>query len=332
MAGRSARLSTRRAVFGLSVSLVLAGCASSVQSTPSTTGPSAPAAHASSPVASGLLPAGAAGADAHNLAANGALKAALLAAYAAAKGLPEADVTGPLPGTLYYGIASTTYWALAQFSLTPSAPPQAAADMQGGGNIGVFSRHGDQAWTVRFGAIPFPCPGELPADLLSVWGIRPAGVCSVLTANSPAKAQATPANVPNMPAGTYFGVVLDEQLQLNGHGAIQFEPENWQGTVGPASPRHVFYSLNIGPSTVTGYWTGPSRSTSHEVSGNFNLVFAHRIQSAMVPFMTQPMSGYQVTVSLPQGCSPGCSQVAKIVQINAVAPLPENPDYSLPLP
>ncbi len=264
--------------------------------------------------------------------ASSSVKAALLTAFAAEKGLPTGEVSGPLPGTLYYGIVSATgtYWAFAHFGLTSSAPFQAQVDMQDGGNIGVFSRHGEQAWTARVGGEPFPCPGALPADLMAVWGITSPSACVVLSANSPARAQATSASALSLPSGTYFGTVLYEDLQLNGSGDILFEPETWQGTSGPSSQGQGFYSLDFAPSPVAEYWTGTSRSTSHEVLGSYDLAFAQRVQSAMVPFMTQPESGYEVTVSLPQGCSGACSEVAKIVQWNSVAPLPPNPDFTVP--
>jgi hypothetical protein len=266
--------------------------------------------------------------------AGSAVKAALLAAFAAAKRLPQGEVTGPLPGTLYYGLDSSTgrYWAVARFGLTSSAPAQAAVDMQDGFDTGVFSRHGDQAWTVRPGGIPFPCPGELPADLMSVWGMTSSGSCIVLSASSPARAQATSANALDLPAGTYFGVVLYEELQLDGSGLILFEPETWHGTSTPASESHAFYWLEFTPSTVASYWTGTSRSASHEVLGSFDPAFADRVQSAMGPFLTQPLSGYEVTSAVPEGCSGACSEVTKIVQINSVAPLPANPDFTIPSP
>jgi hypothetical protein len=135
-----------------------------------------------------------------------------------------------------------------------------------------------------------------------------------------------------MPAGTYFGVVLYVELELDGYGDILFEPETWQGTSSPASQSHLYYSLGIDSSAGTGYWTGPSRSASHEITGSFNLGFAQRIQSGMTPFITQPLSGYEVTVSIPAGCSGACSQVTNIVQLNSVAPLPANPDFTEPSP
>jgi hypothetical protein len=321
---------THRAVLGVSVMLLLTGCASSARPAPA---PSAPVAHgsaapAASPSASPV------GLRAQNLVASSAVKAALLATFAAAKRLPQDEVTGPAPGTLYYGLDSSTgtYWAVATFGLTSSAPAQAAVDMQDGFDVGVFSRHGGQAWTVRPGGIPFPCPGELPADLMSVWGMTSSGSCILASVSSPARAQAISANALDLPAGTYFGAVLYEELELDGSGGVLFEPETWRGTSAPASGSRAFYLLTFTPSTVAGYWTGPSRSASQEVLGRFDLAFAARVQSEMVPFLTQPLSGYEVTVSVPEGCSGACSEVAKIVQMNSIAPLPANPDFTIPPP
>jgi hypothetical protein len=319
----------RRVWLGALVTLVLAGlagCASSA-ATPS---PRPSGTHSSPGRTATTPPAGQAGSGAQNLVASSTVKAALLAAFAAEKGLPTGELTGPLPGSLYYGVSGSTYWAFAHFGLTSSAPVQAQVDMQDGGDIGVFSHQGGQAWTTRIGGEPFPCPGELPADLMAVWGITSPGGCGVLTATSPAKAQATAGNALDVPAGTYFGTVLYENLQLDGSGNILFQPETWQGASSPSSQGQGFYLLDFGPSTVAGYWTGTSRSSSHEVLGRYDLAFAQRVQSAMVPFITQPNSGYEVTVSVPPGCSGACSEVAKIIQINSVAPLPANPDFTAP--
>jgi hypothetical protein len=334
MGPRSAARTACRVLFCVAVTLVLAGCASSAHAPPPSAQPSSSVAQAGSPTVSASSAAGPGGAGAQNLVADGTVKAALLAAYAAHKGLPLDEVTGPLTGTLYYGIdnASGTYWAVAQFRLTPSAPFDAQVNMQDGGSIGVFSRQGGHSWTVRLGGIPFPCPGDLPADLMSVWGMTSAGSCDAVAASSPAKTQANAANVLDMPAGTYFGVVLYVQLQLDGYGMIQFEPETWQGNSSPASRSHLYYSLDADSSTGAGYWTGTSRSASHEVLGSFDLAFAQRVQNAMVPFTTQPLSGYEVTVSIPAGCSGACSKVAKIIQLNTMAPLPANPDFTEPSP
>jgi len=178
MPGRSADWRwARRALLSVPVTLALAACASSPHSAP----PSPPPTGATgSPATASAAPsATATGTGAQNLVASSNLKSALLAAFAGDKGLPQNDLTGPLPGTLYYGIsASGEYWAVAHFGLTSSAPFQAQVDMQDGGDIGVFSRQGDQAWAVRLGGEPFPCPGELPADLMQVWGLTSPGACS----------------------------------------------------------------------------------------------------------------------------------------------------------
>jgi hypothetical protein len=109
-----------------------------------------------------------------NLVAGPDVKASLVAAFAAYKQLPLTDVVGPLPRSLYYGyLPSTgTYWAIADFGASASAPIQVQIGMQDGGSTGIFSRSGGQAWHVSFGGMPVGCPAPVPAGLLSLWGLH----------------------------------------------------------------------------------------------------------------------------------------------------------------
>jgi hypothetical protein len=99
----------RRVWLGVLATLVLAGlagCASSAHSALPSPGSSArPSAATSSPGTAAANPpasppASQAAVGAQNLVASSSVKAELLAAFAAEKGLPEDEVTGPLPGTL----------------------------------------------------------------------------------------------------------------------------------------------------------------------------------------------------------------------------------------
>ncbi len=165
--------------------VVAAGCAGSTaprrQATPTTTtassGASAPSTPASSPHPATTTTSPPAPA-AVNLPAPPGLRAELFAAYTAAKRLPADDFIGPLPGTLYYAyVPSTgTYWATATFTLSSTAPTDAAVQMQDGGNTGVFSRHGGETWHAEMGQIPFPCPDQIPPPVAAVWHMTyPAG-------------------------------------------------------------------------------------------------------------------------------------------------------------
>jgi hypothetical protein len=104
-----------------------------------------------------------------------ALKAQLLAAFAAAKGDPPSDFTGPDAGSTYYALYPATgqYWALAHFTPTSSAGYQVDVGMQDGGAQGVFTEaQGSSTWAAKFGTFPFPCPGgPVPDALVKLWGL-----------------------------------------------------------------------------------------------------------------------------------------------------------------
>jgi hypothetical protein len=110
------------------------------------------------------------------------LKAQLLTAFAAAKGVPQSDFTGPDPGSTYYALVPPSgstgtgeYWALAHFTPTASAGYQVDVGMQDGGAEGVFTKAqapGSSTWSVKFGTLPFPCPGgPVPDALVKLWGM-----------------------------------------------------------------------------------------------------------------------------------------------------------------
>jgi hypothetical protein len=178
-----------------------------------------------------------------------------------------------------------------------------------------------------------PAPSASPAGAapVSSAGAAPAssGAASALTAQSPVASQATPASA-GLPAGSYFGVVVAEQIQADGSGTLQFEPETWQGTAAPVSHARLSYALVIGPSAAASFWAGTSPSSSHEVAGTFSLDYARRIQAAMAPFTTQPYSGYEVTVSAPAGCTGQCAQVTSIAQIGSLTPRSPDADFTEP--
>jgi hypothetical protein len=325
--------SARRTATAAVVLIALAGCSSAAKphtAAPAATSRVSTAATPSPPAVSATVPTEP---GAQNLTASAAIKRRLLAVYAAAKALPLSQVTGPNAGTMYYGFmpSTDTYWAIAQFSLTPSAPQEAAVNMQDGGNLGVFSSRGGQTWMVRRGGMPFPCPGEIPAALMSVWNLKFSPGCVIATGQSPARSGAHyDMNLLNLPDGTYFGTIMFFELQLNGSGMMLFEPETWQGSSQPVSHSHAYDALDFSDATTAGHWTGTSRSDSREVTGYFDLAFARLVNDDMVPFTAEPYSGYEVVVESPAGCSGACATVASIVQLNSVAPLPANPNFTEP--
>ena len=168
---------------------VLAGCSSSGHkgagtvttstSQPSqsvaTIGPGAGGPGGSGSNTSSTTGAAALGGAPQNLVATADLKASLLAAFAAAKGDPQSDFSGPDKGTTYYALVPATgeYWALAHFTPTAAAGYQVDVGMQDGGAQGVFTKApGSSTWSVKFGGFPFPCPGgPVPDALVKLWGL-----------------------------------------------------------------------------------------------------------------------------------------------------------------
>ncbi|MGA2836519.1 MAG: hypothetical protein ABSF84_07980 [Acidimicrobiales bacterium] len=275
------------------------------------------------------------GSGAQDLPASDQLRAELLTTFAASKQMPESYFTGPQPGTLYYAYlpSTRTYWALAHFGISSAAPSQTDVDMQDGGDVGVFSRRDGGAWTMTVGGEPFPCPGQIPDAVMTVWGMTPSGACEVADASSPSRSKLTnPAVTPDLPAGVYFGTLLSFDLHLDGTGSILFEPETWQGGSLPVSHSGDYYFLDFGPSTTAAYWVGSSAASSHEVTGHFDSAFAQVAENAMVPFATQPYSGYVIQATVPTGCTGACSELASITQFGPLTPKPPNPDYAEPSP
>jgi hypothetical protein len=267
-----------------------------------------------------------------NLLATPQLKAQLLAAFAQAKGNPQTDFQGPASGSVYYAYLGSTdsYWALASFSLAPDAPEQLEVEMQDGGGSGIFTMSSGGSWDVRYQGVPFPCPGDLPSALVTLWGLQYGAGCQIASANSPTHASIRGLPVLTIPSGTYFGTILYFGLQYDGYGDMSFEPETWQGNSPPASHSRQYVDLDWGSSVQTGLWVGSSLASSHEVIGPFDQTFANAVTKAMVPFASEPYSGYVVTVTNPAGCQGSCSMATDIVQYGPDTPTPPNPDYTEP--
>jgi hypothetical protein len=120
------------------------------------------------------------GAD-QNLAVTAAIKSDLVAAYVAHSGLPASQIGGTAPGSVYYAFrpASNAYWALATFVPSATADMNTQVAMQDDGCCGVFEQPVGGAWTyVRStGYTGVPCPGQIPADLFTVWNLTVPGDC-----------------------------------------------------------------------------------------------------------------------------------------------------------
>ncbi|HEY3953357.1 MAG TPA: CHAP domain-containing protein, partial [Streptosporangiaceae bacterium] len=107
-------------------------------------------------------------------------QAELARAYAAHQGMPASDVGGIRPGSVHAAVVGSTgvEWATAAFTPSAAAPRAAQTRFQDGGAIGVFTRHGTSAWTMRgVGGEPFPCAGAVPAAVRKAWGLSIPAAC-----------------------------------------------------------------------------------------------------------------------------------------------------------
>ena len=109
-----------------------------------------------------------------NLSASAQVKAELLAAFVAMRGMSAADVQGPSAPVYYaYDPATSTYWAAGSFSPTPAAPQQVGIDLQDGGGFGLFTMRSGSAWSAQTGSVPPYCAWStyFPPAVLQAWAI-----------------------------------------------------------------------------------------------------------------------------------------------------------------
>jgi hypothetical protein len=162
--------------------LVLGGCSngghSNARST-TTTVASTTASASSTSTTADLGPA-------QNQTATAALKSQLTAAYVAHNHLPANEVAGTAPGSVYYAFipSTNTYWAIASFYPTANSSQQTQVSMQDEGCCGVFTETTGGSWTMVAGFLGAPCPGQIPAQLETLWGLQYPGNCPSSSANS----------------------------------------------------------------------------------------------------------------------------------------------------
>jgi hypothetical protein len=242
--------------------------------------------------------------------------------------LTSEDVEGPVVGRTYYAyIPSTrTYWAVAYFQPTAAVTSQQQqVAFQDEGSSGFFEKHSGQSWEMlrhANGADPWPCPGDLPANLMRAWGLTVNGSCEVAD-SGPMTAGITSGWVNGgLPDGTYFGEVAEAQVNEDGSGSVYFEPENWSSpSEAPTSPKHAVTYLSFSPSAAVEFSVGHDPASSHVVDQNWDLSFSHRLIADVRSFRGHPYYGFVVTVAK-QG-------IASIKEIGPVSPSPA-PDYSVP--
>lgn len=176
---------------GLLASIGLAGCTSHPAPSPPSSGTgqtvSSPAvASGSTPpptpiVSSTPTPTGSGGTSSTPTGSGGvsdvivtaATRSDLTAAYAAFKGISPSYIAGTRSNSVYdaFDPATDTYWAMATFVATTTAPQNVTVNFQDGGDIGFFTRVGSGTWKVQLGGEPAECT-ELrfyPQAVLTAW-------------------------------------------------------------------------------------------------------------------------------------------------------------------
>jgi hypothetical protein len=186
--------------------------------------------------AAGLGVSGAAAITPLPVAANSSDQAALAAAYASFKAMPRQDVGALRPGSFHTAFdgASGKYWGTASFFPSTRANEQVASEFQDGGGIGIFTSSNGTAWRMtRVGGEPFPCPGEIPANIETAWGLKNSPYCSAgggarlapmmaSQASSPspvAQIATSQVGVSDTPASTNWSLDCDPYTTMVGAGA-----------------------------------------------------------------------------------------------------------------
>lgn len=106
---------------------------------------------------------------------------ALVHAYAAYQHIPVSDIAGIQSGSTHVAVQSSTglEWATAMLTPTDNSPAAVQLRFQDGGSIGVFTRQGTAAWTMRtIGGEPFPCGDTVPSDVAAAWGMTAPAACA----------------------------------------------------------------------------------------------------------------------------------------------------------
>lgn len=106
---------------------------------------------------------------------------ALVHAYAAYQNIPVSDIGGIQAGSTHAAVQPSTgvEWATATLTPGDTSPEAVQFRFQDGGSIGVFTRQGKSAWTMRaVGGEPFPCGDMVPSDVEAAWGMASPAACA----------------------------------------------------------------------------------------------------------------------------------------------------------
>ena len=110
-----------------------------------------------------------------NLPISSAVRSELTAAYAAYKRISPSDVAGTQPGSVHYAYdpATNTYWALANFAPSATAPMRVTVGFQDGASWGFFTKVGSGPWRAQEGGEPIVCLEVpfFPRAVLTAWSL-----------------------------------------------------------------------------------------------------------------------------------------------------------------
>jgi hypothetical protein len=267
-------------------------------------------------------------ASAENLPIPDDVRQQLVTAFVAAKKVQPSEVSGTKPGTVYYGYlpATDTYWAVAEFSLSPSASEQTKIDFQDGADQATFHRQAGQPWQVTIGDIPWPCPGDLPDAMMSAWNMSISPGCDIVSADAPGRIDPTtgavkPTTIITLSDGTYYGFFEALDYTYGGTGGVLFDPYTWSdGGAVVDNQRAALGELSLNSRTTTKYVAG---SGSDVTEGVFDTAFARRVAAAMPQFVDHPSYGYVITVQN--------QQITSVTEIGPNNPMPaSHPSYIEP--
>jgi hypothetical protein len=87
---------------------------------------------------------------------------------------------------VYYALvpSTNTYWAIASFIPTSMASQQTQVGMQDDGCCGIFTQTSGGQWMFTASYLGAPCPGQVPADLMTLWHLTSPGDCATTTTTS----------------------------------------------------------------------------------------------------------------------------------------------------
>jgi hypothetical protein len=167
-----------RGLLGLLAAVTVAGCTASPAPGPAGTGHGRPTSPSALPAVSPGAASGSAASGPGNvrvLAVSPDMRDELTAAFAAYKQIPSSDIAEISPGSAHYAYdpATDTYWALANFLPSLTAPSKVLIGFQDGASIGLFTRFANGSWQVQLGGEPAVCTevAFFPPAVLTAWSL-----------------------------------------------------------------------------------------------------------------------------------------------------------------